>query len=52
MAKKLEKMTNAEIRDYYEKRAYIIGSVFAFVLVAIAIIGFFVGFNGPDLLGK
>ena len=52
MAKKLEKMTNEEIREYYEKRAYLIGSVFAFVLLAMAFIGFFVGFKGPDLFGK
>ena len=52
MAKKVEKMSADEIRDYYEKRAYIIGSVFAFVLLAIAFIGFFIGFNGVDLFGK
>lgn len=51
MAKKLEKMSGEEIKEYYEKRAYIIGSVFAFVLLAIAFIGFFLGFKGPDLFG-
>ncbi len=51
MAKKLEKMSSEEIREFYEKRAYIIGSVFAFVLLAIAFIGFFLGFKGQDLFG-
>ena len=49
MAKKIEKMNIEEIKDYYEKRALIMGTVFAFILLAIAFLGFFVGFNGVDL---
>ena len=48
MAKKIEKMSIEEIKEYYEGRAIIIGTVFAFILLAIAFIGFFVGFNGVD----
>jgi len=49
MAKKLEKMSIEEIKEYYENRALIMGAVFAFALLAIAFLGFFVGFNGVDL---
>lgn len=49
MARETKKMTEEEIRRYYEKRAYIIGAVFAFTLLGIAFLGFLVGFNGPDL---
>ena len=49
MAKKLEKMNLEELKQYYENRALIIGAVFAFVLLAIAFLGFFIGFNGVDL---
>jgi len=49
MAKKIEKMTIDEIKEYYESRALIIGAVFAFILLGIAFLGFFVGFNGVDL---
>lgn len=49
MAKKLEKMSLEEIKEYYEKKALIMGAAFAFVLLGIAFLGFFVGFNGVDL---
>lgn len=48
MAKKLEKMTTEEMKEYYEGRALMLGAVFAFILLGIAFLGFFVGFNGVD----
>ena len=48
MAKKLEKMSAEEIKSYYENRALIVGAVFAFILLGIAFLGFFIGFNGID----
>jgi hypothetical protein len=44
--KQIEKMTQEEIKEYYENRAILYGALFAFVLLAIAFIGFFLGFNG------
>ncbi len=49
MAKKVEKMSVEEMKDYYETRGIIIGAVFGFILLGIAILGFFIGFNGVDL---
>ncbi|MBQ4634281.1 MAG: hypothetical protein IJB71_02920 [Bacilli bacterium] len=47
MAKKaLEKMSVEEIKNYYETKGLIMGAVFAFILLAIALVGFFIGFNG------
>ena len=50
MKRDLNKMSKEEIKSYYEKRAYIIGAAFAFILLLIAFIGFFLGFSGPDLI--
>ena len=44
--KQIEKMTQEEIKEYYENRAIHYGALFAFVLLTIAFIGFFLGFNG------
>ncbi len=49
MKRDINKMTKEEIRAYYEKRAYIMGALFAFLLLLIAFLGFFFGFRGPDL---
>lgn len=47
MAKKdLGKMTAQELKEYYEMRGLVIGLLFGLLLLAIAIGGFFVGFNG------
>lgn len=48
MAKKknLEKMSIEEIKEYYEKRSLIYGAIFAFVLLVVALLGFFIGFQG------
>ena len=48
MAKKEEKINIEQMKSYYENRALILGAVFAFVLLAIAFLGFFIGFNGVD----
>lgn len=44
--KQIEKMTQEEIKEYYENKAILYGVIFAFTLLAIAFIGFFLGFNG------
>jgi len=44
--KQIEKMTQAEMKEYYENRAILYGALFAFILLAITFIGFFLGFNG------
>lgn len=44
--KQIEKMNQEEIKEYYENRAVLYGALFAFALLAIAFIGFFLGFNG------
>ena len=48
MAKKFEKMSVEDIKEYYENRALIVGAIFAFILLGIAFLGFFIGFNGVD----
>ncbi len=50
--KKEGKIDIDEIKEYYERRAMIIGAIFAFILLSIAFLGFFIGFNGVDLLMK
>lgn len=44
--KQIEKMTQEEMKEYYENRAILYGAIFAFILLAITFIGFFLGFNG------
>lgn len=44
--KQIEKMTQEEMKEYYENRAILYGALFAFILLAITFIGFFLGFNG------
>ena len=44
--KQIEKMTQEEMKEYYENRAIHYGALFAFILLAITFIGFFLGFNG------
>lgn len=47
MAKKsIEKMSVQEIKEYYETKGLIMGVIFGFFMLAIALLGFFMGFNG------
>lgn len=47
MAKRnVEKMSVSELKNYYETRGLILGAVFAFFLLIVTLIGFFLGFKG------
>ena len=49
---KEKKMTEEDLRYYYERKGIIYGAIFALVILVIAAVGFYLGFNGIDLINN